>query len=380
MSISPDELNKLRKEIDQIDSELVNLLARRAQVTTKVGQYKSQAGLPIYVPEREAELISKRRAQAEEQKVSPVLVEDLLRRIMRESYQTQHVDYLCTNPAIKKIVVIGGAGALGRVFVDMFTRSGYQVDVLEKDDWPDAEQIFSNAGLVVVAVPIKLTETTIEQLTALPTECILADITSTKEKPLLAMMKAHKGPVVGLHPMFGPDVSSLVKQVVVICHGRQAEDYQWLMEQMRIWGAILQEVEAKEHDDAMVFIQVMRHFCSFVFGSHLASANPDLQRLVSLSSPIYRLELSMVGRLFAQNPALYADIIFDNRDSLVRLTEFSDKFTQALNLVEKGDKGEFIKQFFKVGEWFGDYSKQCLTSSKKLLLKADDDRSITAKK
>ncbi|MCF2946704.1 bifunctional chorismate mutase/prephenate dehydrogenase [Paraglaciecola aquimarina] len=375
MSVSPEELNKLRKEIDQIDSELVNLLARRAKVTTKVGQYKSQAGLPIYIPEREAELITKRRSEAEQQNVSPVLVEDLLRRIMRESYQTQHTDYLCTNCDIKKIVVIGGAGALGRIFVDMFKRSGYPVEILEKDDWPNADQLFDGAGLVLVAVPIKLTESTISRLKALPKDCILADITSTKEKPLAAMMQAHKGPVVGLHPMFGPDVSSLVKQVVVVCHGRNTSSYAWLLEQIRIWGAILQEVDAKEHDDAMVFIQVMRHFCSFVFGSHLASANPDLQRLVSLSSPIYRLELSMVGRLFAQDPALYADIIFDNKDSLLRLTEFSEKFTQALNMVEKGNKGEFIKQFFKVGAWFGDYSKQCLVNSKKLLLKADDDRS-----
>lgn len=378
MSVSSDELDHLRKEIDVIDSELVSLLARRAKITAKVGQYKSRVGLPIYVPEREAELIAKRRAEAVQQHVSPVLVEDLLRRIMRESYQTQHVDYLCTNPDIKKIVVIGGAGALGRIFVDMFKRSGYLVETLEKDDWQNAEQILADAGLVLVAVPIKLTEATIERLSSLPKACILADITSTKEKPLAAMMKAHNGPVVGLHPMFGPDVSSLVKQVVVVCEGRQAEQYAWLLQQIRIWGGLLQEVNAKEHDDAMVFIQVMRHFCSFVFGSHLASANPDLKRLVSLSSPIYRLELSMVGRLFAQDPSLYADIIFDNKDSIARLTEFNVKFTQALQIVESGDKGEFIKQFIKVGSWFGDYSKQCLVNSKKLLLKADDDRSLNS--
>lgn len=376
MSVSSSELDQLRIEIDAIDTELVNLLARRAQVTSKVGQYKSKVGLPIYVPEREAELIAKRRGQAEQQNVSPVLVEDLLRRIMRESYQTQHVNYLCTNKSIEKIVVIGGAGALGRVFVDMFKRSDYNVSVLEKDDWTKADEILAGAGLVLVAVPIKLTQQVIAKLNNLPKGCILADITSTKAKSLNAMLDVHSGPVVGLHPMFGPDVSSLVKQVVVVCHGREAEQYQWLVEQIRIWGSIIQQVDAQQHDDAMVFIQVMRHFCSFVFGSHLASANPDLQQLVSLSSPIYRLELAMVGRLFAQDPALYADIIFDNKDSLARLTEFSDKFSQALALVEKGDKGEFIKQFIQVGGWFGEYSKQCLMNSKKLLLKADDDRSF----
>ena len=374
MTVSPSTLDELRVKIDAIDSQMVELLAQRAELTAQVGQYKSQVGLPIYVPEREAELISKRRQQAQERGVSPILVEDLLRRIMRESYHTQNVKYLCTNPELKKIVVVGGAGALGRIFVDMFKRSGYPVSVLEQRDWPNAAEIFKDAGLVMVAVPIKITESIIAKLDNLPADCVLVDITSTKQKPLAAMLKAHSGPVLGLHPMFGPDVSSLVKQVVVVCHGRDEEKYQWLLQQLRIWGGILQVVNAQEHDDAMVFIQVMRHFCSFVFGAHLAGENPNLKQLISLSSPIYRLELAMVGRLFAQDPALYADIIFDNQGSVSLLSKFNQQFLKALALVEGNNKGEFIKQFLKIGSWFGDYSKQSLIDSKKLLLKADDDR------
>jgi chorismate mutase/prephenate dehydrogenase len=374
MPVSPDDLDQLRQKIDEIDSQLVQLLSKRAKITAQVGKYKSQVGLPIYVPEREAELIAKRRAEAEQQKVSPVLVEDLLRRIMRESYHTQNVDYLCTNPQIKKIVVVGGAGALGKIFVDMFKRSGYSVQLLELNDWPNADTILVDAGLVLVAVPIKLTESIISRLTNLPSNCVLVDITSTKQKPLAAMMAAHKGPVLGLHPMFGPDIASLVKQVVVVCHGRNAEEYEWLLKQIRIWGGILQQTTAKEHDDAMVFIQVMRHFCSFVFGAHLAGENPPLERLIALSSPIYRLELAMVGRLFAQDPSLYADIIFNNVDSVDLLKRFIGRFEKAITLVEEGNKGEFIKQFSQIGSWFGDYSKQSLVDSKNLLLKADDDR------
>lgn len=374
MTESPNSLDELRVQIDKIDSQMVELLAQRAKITAQVGQYKSRVGLPIYVPEREAELIAKRREQAKEFGVSPMLVEDLLRRIMRESYHTQNVNYLCTKPDKKKIVVIGGAGALGRVFVDMFTRSGYPVSILEKKDWLNSADIFKDAGLVLVAVPIQMTTDIIAKLDNLPADCLLVDITSTKQKPLEAMLKVHSGPVLGLHPMFGPDVPSLVKQVVVVCHGRDQDKYQWLLQQITIWGAILQYSDAKQHDDAMGFIQVMRHFCSFVFGAHLANENPNLKQLVSLSSPIYRLELAMVGRLFAQDPALYADIIFDNKDSVHLLTKFAEQFAQALTLVETKNKGEFIKRFFKIGSWFGDYSKQSLIDSKKLLLKADDDR------
>ncbi|MCV2885574.1 bifunctional chorismate mutase/prephenate dehydrogenase [Aestuariibacter sp. AA17] len=376
MSNTDIDLATLRNHIDDIDSQLVELLARRASVTQKVGELKSKTGMPIYAPDREADLIRRRRAQAEEKGVPPALVEDLLRRIMRDSYQTQHNAYKCTHPQAGKIVIVGGHGALGSVFVDMFTRSGYEVAVLEQEDWPHSASILEGAGLVIVAVPIKYTVEVIEKLSGLPENCILADITSTKQAPLDAMLSAHQGPVVGLHPMFGPDVQSLVKQVVVVCDGRHSDAYQWLIEQMRVWGVALQHSSAKEHDDAMAFIQVMRHFSSFVYGVHLAGENPDLQQLIAFSSPIYRLELAMVGRLFAQDPQLYADIIYNNPDTFALLKRFRDRFDNALHLLESGNKGEFIKQFFAVGNWFGDYAKACLVNSKKLLLKADDDRHV----
>ena len=79
----PTELEKLRDQIDAVDSELVALLARRAALTEQVGLYKSKVGLPVYVPAREAELIEQRCEQAKAMGVPPTLVEDLLRRILR---------------------------------------------------------------------------------------------------------------------------------------------------------------------------------------------------------------------------------------------------------------------------------------------------------
>ena len=122
-SIAP-QLKALRNEIDEIDSKLVELLAKRRAVTTKVGELKSQVGMPIYAPEREAELITLRRQQAMEEGVSPELIEDILRRLMRDSYISQDASgYQCVNTECKKIVVIGGSGQLGKVFVDLFERS-----------------------------------------------------------------------------------------------------------------------------------------------------------------------------------------------------------------------------------------------------------------
>jgi chorismate mutase / prephenate dehydrogenase len=370
------DLDSLRLKIDAIDSQLVSLLAKRSQLTSQVGAYKSRTGLPIYVPSREAELLSKRREQASQEGVSPDLVEDLLRRIMRESYQTQNNQYLCTRPDLGKVVIVGGKGALGQVFDKMFVRSGYHTETLEKDDWSRAQDIFSDAGLVLICVPIRHTVEVIQSLKFLPDNCVLADVTSVKEAPLEAMQDVHDGPVVGLHPMFGPDVPGLVKQVIVVSHGRAPKDYEWLLEQFRIWGAALIDSCPREHDRAMAFIQVMRHFSSYVYGAHLSKENPSLEQLVKFSSPIYRLELAMVGRLFAQDPVLYADIIFDSEFGKELLERFHDRFGEALALLKKGDKASFIEQFRQISQWFGDFAQTSLAESKKLLLKADDDRTL----
>lgn len=251
--------------------------------------------------------------------------------------------------------------------------------MIDKDEWPDAQRLLAGVKLCLVAVPIKQTINVIKTLTYLDDDCVLADITSVKHGPLNAMMDAHAGPVVGLHPMFGPDSPGMVKQVVIVCHGRGAAQYDWLLQQMTTWGAQLHESDASVHDADMAYIQVMRHFTSFVYGAHLHAEDPDLASLIAHSSPIYRLELAMVGRLFAQDPNLYADIIFDNPQNLALLKRFRTRFDEAIALFEANDKAQFVEQFAHISKWFGDYAKTCLVDSKQLLLKADDDRMLRKK-
>ena len=367
------ELSRLRQEIDQLDTQLVELLARRLEVVNEVGKVKSQHGLPIYAPDREADMFVRRRKDAVARGVPPDLIEDVLRRTMRESYQSEHgTGYKCIRPDLGPIVIVGGHGRLGSLFAGLFESSGYTVRKLGEGDWDDAERLLAGAGLVVISVPIAATPTVIERLPRLPDDCVLADFTSIKSGPVDTMMTAHRGPVVGLHPMFGPDVPSLAKQVVAYCDGREPEAYQWLLEQMQIWGATIHRIGAVEHDQGMALIQALRHFTSFAYGVHLAEEDPSLGDLLRLSSPIYRLELAMVGRLFAQDPNLYADIILASPRNLDMIRRFHRRFGDALDVLERNDKPAFVEAFRHVSEWFGSYAPRFLRESRSLLQKAND--------
>ncbi|UPR52673.1 bifunctional chorismate mutase/prephenate dehydrogenase [Vibrio cyclitrophicus] len=367
------ELNELRDQIDAVDKQMLDLLAQRLALVEKVGEVKSEHGLPIYVPEREAAMLASRRQEAEKIGVPPQLIEDILRRTMRESYASEKDSgFKCLNPELRSVVIVGGNGQLGGLFGRMFKLSGYEVKILGSQDWDRADELLDNAGLVVVTVPIHLTEGVIAKLGNLPSDCILCDLTSIKSKPLQAMMNMHQGPVVGLHPMFGPDVPSLAKQVIVYSDGRGSENYQWLLNQFGIWGASLCQMDAAEHDHGMTLIQALRHFTSFAYGLHLSKENPNIDQLLKLSSPIYRLEIAMVGRLFAQDPNLYGDIILSSDENIEMIRRFHSRFGEALEILDGKDKAKFVDSFNQVSDWFGDYSQQFLQESQNLLKQAHD--------
>ena len=116
-----EELDVVRQGIDEVDRELVTLLKRRLQLVSKVGEIKSRLGIPVYAPDRERDMLEKRRSEAEKHGISPQLIEDVLRRIMRESYCSEHdAGFKCVNPSARNIVIIGGNGQLGRAINNLY--------------------------------------------------------------------------------------------------------------------------------------------------------------------------------------------------------------------------------------------------------------------
>lgn len=83
------ELKETRELIDQIDHELVELLARRAELARRALRAKAQAGTPVPDPAREEAVIATRRAWATELGVDPEGMEAIFRAILRFSRRAQ---------------------------------------------------------------------------------------------------------------------------------------------------------------------------------------------------------------------------------------------------------------------------------------------------
>lgn len=82
-------IKRIREQIDLIDARLMELVQQRLLLAKEIGQIKLDLGLPVEDLTREAELIAKDRALAEAKNIPADLIEDLLRRLIRESHRVE---------------------------------------------------------------------------------------------------------------------------------------------------------------------------------------------------------------------------------------------------------------------------------------------------
>ena len=80
-----DKLDILRENIDQVDSEIVSMIAKRQKIVGEVIALKKAHDIPVYHPAREEDLISERRRQGRKAGLSPDFLEEVFRSIIRQS-------------------------------------------------------------------------------------------------------------------------------------------------------------------------------------------------------------------------------------------------------------------------------------------------------
>ena len=266
------------------------------------------------------------------------------------------------------IAVIGGRGAMGSLFVRVLREAGHEVLVSDVGTSLRAEDAAAGAEVTLVCVPIDATVGVIESVgPQVPDDGVIIDICSLKAAPVAAMLRSSRAEVIGMHPMFGPGVASLRGQVFVLCPARGARWDGWLRSLLDAQGATIVDAAPEEHDRIMSVIQVLRHFATIAFGRTLSQLGVDLDRSLAFSSPIYRLELIMIGRLFGQDPALYADIEMQNPLRSEVLDAYGGVVDEIAGLVKSGGRDGFIAMFHEVSAYFGPFREQAMSESRAII-------------
>ena len=83
-------ISRVRRHIDQIDRQIVRLLARRQALSLEIGRVKQARGLPVHIPDRESELLDLIKEEATHLGVDNAHVEALFELVLAESRRLQH--------------------------------------------------------------------------------------------------------------------------------------------------------------------------------------------------------------------------------------------------------------------------------------------------
>ncbi len=277
--------------------------------------------------------------------------------------------------------IIGGFGGMGSLFRTVFERAGIEVLCSGINTFYSNRHLAATCDVVIVSVPIHETIKVIEEIAPIMNKTqLLCDFTSIKSAPVEAMLKS-EAQVIGLHPMFGPSVSSIKGQTIVASPVRCKEsDVKWLFDIFRNEGASVCVMTPEEHDRVMGIVQGLVHFATLsvaetvrntLENSKISGDSLSLDTVVSVMSPVYRIEMGLIGRILGQNAELYGDILKMNPSVIPIIEEMSASVSKLKAIVENGSDesfADFDEFFLKNREAFSSYIPQATEDTDKLIV------------
>lgn len=84
-----EDLSALRRQIDEADDQLLELIAKRMRVSKEIGTFKKEHNMTIVQTDRYDEILTKRIAQATEMGMNPEFMRVILEAIHEESVRVQ---------------------------------------------------------------------------------------------------------------------------------------------------------------------------------------------------------------------------------------------------------------------------------------------------
>jgi chorismate mutase/prephenate dehydrogenase len=369
MSTPPSELDRLRAELDRLDQDLLAAAARRTDLVRRIGEAKRATDdeRPIFDRERERMVYARTDRIAREVGLDPQVAARLIEVLVERSHEEQErlVQAQTFEPTeVQSILILGGHGGIGRCLSRELTARGHRVDPYDVNDPRDRDALVAAADVVIVSVPMALAAEVTEAVAPhVRTDALLCDVNSLKEEVCAVMSRTGSSEALGLHPMFGPTVASLRRQKVVVCPVRTGPRAAWLRRELGRMGADLVETDPATHDRMMAVVQVLVHFSTLTMGEALRRSGVSIEESLRFTSPIYRLELAFIGRLFAQSADLYAEIEMANPRGVEVRRAFLEAARSMADTVDSGDRQGFRAGFQNVSAYFESFADEALTLS-----------------
>ncbi|HVS01234.1 MAG TPA: prephenate dehydrogenase/arogenate dehydrogenase family protein [Thermoanaerobaculia bacterium] len=357
-------LDELRQRLQAVDRRILELVGERQRLATAIGRAKQAVGMPTRDFRQEREVVERAREAAEAHGVSPQLGEELLLLLIRSSLTAQEQDLVSARGAGtgRRVLVIGGAGRMGRWFARFLASQGFAVAIADPAgelpgvpchrDW---RQLELDHDLVLVATPLAATDEILHQLAERRPAGVVFDIGSLKG-PLrsgLAACAAAGMAVTSIHPMFGPDTALLSGRHVIFVDVGAPAATAAVRELFASTMAVRVDMDLESHDHLIAYVLGLSHAVNLAFFTALAESGEAAPKLAELSSTTFDAQLAVASRVAQENPELYFEIQARNDYGSESLAALLYAVERIRSLVRAGDAAGFARLMEKGRAYLG---------------------------
>jgi prephenate dehydrogenase len=213
------------------------------------------------------------------------------------------------------------------------------------------------ADFIFLCVPVGMLQDYLKQISGfnLKSGCIITDVGSTKSSvaSYAETLQLTEAVFIGGHPMAGSERTGVEAAsyhllenafyVLTPSESTPTEAVERLTELLAYTRANIVKVDADSHDDIVGAISHLPHMIAVALGNHMRGYNERNGLYESLAAGGFR----DITRIASGDPALWRDILLDNRQVLLRLLHDWKKGMDGFASMLEESNGEGIEQSFR---------------------------------
>jgi chorismate mutase/prephenate dehydrogenase len=338
----------------EIDRQILGLVKRRLDLAREIGKQKAREGFPTRDFSQEKVVIQRAAADAAQFGVSPDLAENLTLLLIDASLTVQEKARVSDHAGGggRRVLVIGGAGRMGRWMVRFLSSQDFEVEVADPagpvegfshiEDWRESSM---DHHIVVVAPTLRVSRDILQEMAKAPPRGLVFDIGSLKTplRPALLALAEAGAKVTSVHPMFGPDTDLLSGRHVVFVDLGVPEATREARELFAPTMAVQVEMDLESHDRLIAYVLGLSHALNLAFTTVLAESGEHAERLAKLSSTTFDAQVALAGAVAHDNPHLYFELQSLNEYGSDSLDALARAVGRIQEIVRTEDEVEFVK-------------------------------------
>ena len=202
----------------------------------------------------------------------------------------------------------------------------------------------SNTDLILICTPTETISGIINEIKPhLRKGTIISEIASFKNKTIPVLQELNEKRMLSIHPLFGPDISSLQDETIAVITVNDSKNEMALARKL-FPNSKLVLLDPETHDQCMASILSLPYFMNLAFSSVISEKNLPLLR--KLAGPTFEVQMAVTQSVIGETSDLVYSLINDNVYSWSIIQEFLDESDHLKNLLKsrKEDVASFIEK------------------------------------